>query len=122
MLLGSHLALLIGPTVAVPAPQPLAEALQSVQVTTSDSGRSGFQITFQAGRGGPLGVADYPLLQNPLLRPFNRVILVVTFGAIPEVLFDGVITHQQLAPSNVAGGSTLTITGEDVSVMMDLKQ
>lgn len=121
-LLGVHLTLLIGPTVAVPAPLPLTEALQSVEVTHSDSGRSGFQLTFQAGRGGAADLVDYSLLLNPLLKPFNRVVLVVTFGAIPEVLFDGIITNQQLAPGATPGATTLTVTGEDVSVMMDMKE
>jgi hypothetical protein len=35
---------------------------------------------------------------------------------------DGIITNQQLAPSTQPGGSTLTITGEDVSVIMDLEE
>ena len=50
MSLGIHLTLLIGPTVAVPAPPLLTEALQSVEVKHSDEERSGFQITFQTGR------------------------------------------------------------------------
>jgi hypothetical protein len=98
------------------------EALKNVEVTHSDEGRSGFQITFQAGRSGPLALLDYPLLSNPLLKPFNRVILIVTFNATPRVLMDGVITHQQLSPGNEPGSSTLTITGEDVSVMMDMEE
>lgn len=121
-LLGIHLTLLIGPTVAVPAPPQLMEALQSVEVTHSDEGRSGFQITFQVGRSGPLDLLDYPLLSSPLLKPFNRVILIVTFNVTPRVLMDGIITHQQLSPSNQPGASTLTITGEDVSVMMDMEE
>ena len=95
MLLGTHLTLLIGPTIAVPAPLPYTEALQSVEVTHSDQGRSGFQLTFSAGRSGPAGLVDYPLLSLPLLRPFNRVILIVTFGVIPRVLMDGIITDQR---------------------------
>ena len=122
MLLGTHLTLLIGPTIAVPAPLPYTEALQSVEVTHSDQGRSGFQLTFSAGRSGPAGLVDYPLLSLPLLRPFNRVILIVTFGVIPRVLMDGIITHQQLNPGVEPGSGTLTVTGEDVSVMMDLKE
>jgi hypothetical protein len=47
---------------------------------------------------------------------------VVTFGAVPRVLMDGVITHQELSPSNEPGATTLTVTGEDVSVMMDLEE
>jgi len=47
---------------------------------------------------------------------------LVTFGAIPQVLMDGMITDQQFSPSNQPGESTLTVTGEDVSVMMDLEE
>jgi hypothetical protein len=121
-LLGIHLTLLIGPTVAVPAPPTLMEALQSVEVTHRDEGQSGFQIVFQVGRSGPADLLDYALLANPLLKPFNRAIVVVTFNAKPAVLMDGFITQQQLSPSVEPGASTLTLTGEDVSVMMDLEE
>ena len=120
--LATQVSLLIGPSLPLPAPLGLVESLKSVEVTHQDEGRSGFQITFQAGRSGPLDLVDYPLLQTPLLKPFNRVVLSVLFGGLPEVLMDGMITHQQLAPSNEPGATTLTVTGEDVSVMMDLKQ
>jgi|SRR5215208_473685 hypothetical protein len=122
MLLGIHLNLLIGPTVAVPAPPMLTEALDSVQVTHSDEGRSGFQITFEVGRSGPSDLLDYRLLGSPLLKPFNRVILSVVFNATPRVLMDGVITNQQFSPGDEPGTSTLTVTGEDVSVMMDMEE
>lgn len=121
-LLGIHLTLLIGPTIAVPAPIWLTEALSAVEVTHSDSGRSGFQLTFQVGRSGPWDIIDYNLLKNPLLRPFNRVCLVVRFAILPRVLMDGFITQVQLQPSNEPGGSTLTVTGEDVSVRMDMEE
>jgi hypothetical protein len=120
--LGIHLTILIGPSVPVPAPLLLSEALQSVEVTHSDEERSGFQITFQTGRGGPLALLDFPLLSNPLLKTFNRVILVVTFNAMPRVLIDGIITHKELSPGTEAGTSTLTVTSEDISVMMDKEE
>jgi hypothetical protein len=122
MILGIHLTLLIGPAVPVPAPFDLTEALESVQVTHSDQGRSGFQLTFKVGRSGPLDLVDYPLLLNPLLRPFNRVILVVLFNTTPQVLMDGCITRTQLSPGADPGGSTLVVTGEDISIMMDLEE
>lgn len=122
MILGVHLTLLIGPTVPVPAPFTITEALDSVQVTHSDQGRSGFQLTFKVGRSGPLDLVDYPLLANPLLRPFNRVILVVLLNTTPHVLMDGFITRQQLSPGNEPGTATLVVTGEDVSIRMDLEE
>ena len=118
MLLGLRLTLLIGPTAPLPAPPFLLEALQSVEVTHADEERSGFQITFRAARGDLTDALDYKLLTLPLLRPFNRVVLLSTIDFVPRVLMDGFITHQQLDPAK----STLTITGEDVSVMMDLTE
>lgn len=121
MLLGSYLTLLIGPTVAVPAPPSLLESLQRIEVTHDDSGQSGFQIVFSVGRSGPMDLLDFALMSNPLLKVFNRVIMVVTMNAIPTVLMDGIITHLELNPSAEPGQSTLTLMGKDVSVMMDLQ-
>lgn len=120
-LLGTQLTLLIGPTVPVPAPPTLVEVLDSVQVSHSEDEPSTFELRFRAGRG-PLDLLDYNLLALPLLRPCSRVILVVTFNGLPEVLMDGIITNQQLSPGSQPGTSTLTVTGEDVSVMMDLEE
>jgi hypothetical protein len=50
----------------------------------------------------------------------RRVVIVVTIRGNPTVLMDGVITRQDLSVSNDPGQSKLTITGEDVSRMMDL--
>jgi hypothetical protein len=38
------------------------------------------------------------------------------------VLMDGIVTRQELSPSNDPGQSTLTVTGEDLSVLMDVVQ
>jgi len=120
-LLGIHLTLLIGPTIAIPAPATLVETLSSVEVTHNDHGHSGFQLTFQVGRSGPLDLVDYQEFLNPmLLKAFNRVVILVRFAVAPQVLMDGVITNVQLVPSNDPGNSTITVTGEDLTVLMDL--
>lgn len=115
---GITLTLRIGKTPQL-APRLLMEALQSVEVSHSDSSQSGFQLVFQVGRSGSRDRQDDPLLQSPLLTPFNRVILVIAIQARARVLMDGIITRQEFAPGGEPGRSTLTITGEDVSVMMD---
>jgi hypothetical protein len=120
--LGIRLTLMIGPSIPVPAPSVLTEVLESVEVTHSDQERSGFQITFQAGRSGPTDLLDYSILSNPLLKVFNRVVLVTTFNAIPEVLMDGIITNQQLIPSNEPGDTKVVLMGEDLSIMMDMEE
>ena len=120
-LLGTLLTVLIGKGAPLPAPLLLMDNLDSVEVTHSDQGRSGFQMVFRAGRTRT-DLVDYGLLTNPLLKPLNRVVMLVTFNAFPEVLMDGIITHSELNPGNAPGSATLTVTGEDVSIMMDLKE
>lgn len=118
---GLHLQLLLGQTVPKPAALGINEALQSVEVTAKDSERSGFQMVFQVGRG-LADRKDFALLGEADLKPFSRVVLSALFGLKPEPIMDGIITKQQLAPSDEPGASKLTITGEDVSVKMDLKK
>jgi hypothetical protein len=122
VVIGVNVTLMMGKQVPKPVSRDLVRALQTVTVTHTDAGRSGFQIVFRTGRRDRRDLKDYRLAANPLFQVFNRVVLVVTFGAVVEVLMDGIITHQQLAPSLEPGKSTFTITGEDVSLMMDLEE
>jgi hypothetical protein len=117
MLKGIHLTLLIGPVVAVPVPRELTESLVSAQVTTSAGQRSGFQLQFVFGKASTISLA---LLPAGFFDPGIRVILIATVNSIPSVLMDGIITQQEITPSGEPGQSKLTITGEDVSVLMDL--
>lgn len=117
---GLHLTLLIGPLqVPIPAPQPLMEALQGVQVN-SQRNRSGFQLTFTVGKTSLIQLALLPAgFFDPMI---TRVVIIATLNGIPNVLMDGVVTRHELTPSNDPGQSTLTITGEDLSVLMDVVQ
>jgi hypothetical protein len=117
MLKGIHLTLMIGPAVPIPAPQSVMDALTSIQVT-SGKDRSGFQLTFAVGKNSSLLTTMLPAgYFDPII---TRVIIIVTLGGLPNVLMDGLVTRQELAPSNEPGQSTLTITGEDLSVAMDI--
>jgi hypothetical protein len=116
---GIRLTLLVGANVPVPAPPLLVDALESIEVSHSDDERSAFQLHFLVGRGASGNQRDFPLLSSPKLATNNRVILVVHLGALPKVLIDGIITHQQLAPGEEPGTSSLTVTGEDLTVVMD---
>src|SRR5688572_11694476 len=105
------LTLLVGPVVAVPAPD-LAVLLETVSVSHSDEGKSGFQLVFRLVR--QLGLPDYLPLLSQRLKIGSRVVLVVTLNAIPQVLMDGVVTHHQLAPGDKPNTALLTVTGEDL--------
>jgi hypothetical protein len=113
-----YLSLLAGPFIPLPAPPLLMNALESVQVTENDGFTEGFQLTFRAERSLSASV-EYALLSSPLLNAGNRVILTVTVNAWPRVLMDGIITHHQLSPSGGKAGASLTVTGKDLSVLMD---
>ena len=117
MLQGIHLTLLIGPAAPVPAPQAVMDAVTSVQVTSSKD-TSGFQLVFAISKNSLLLTT---LLPAGYFDPITtRVIVIVTVGGMPQVVMDGVVTRQELAPSSEPGQSTLTITGEDLSALMDL--
>src|SRR5690348_13070849 len=113
-----RLQLWVGPTVPEPAPFDVIDAISSLEVTNTDSGRDGFQMTFSLGKDLPV---DYGLLRNRYFEPPNRVIIMVIMGSLPEVLIDGIITNHQIAPSNTPGASTLVVTGEDISLKLDLE-
>ena len=117
MLQGIHLTLLIGPAVPLPAPLAVMDAVTSVQVTSSKD-TSGFQLVFAISKNSLLLTT---LLPAGYFDPIStRVIVIATVGGMPQVLMDGVVTRQELAPSSEPGQSTLTITGEDLSALMDL--
>src|SRR5262249_37792160 len=52
--------------------------------------------------------------------PVLRVILVVTFGSLPQVIMDGIILHHEVVPDATRGSSKLVVTGKDLSSLMDL--
>lgn len=119
MLKGVHLTLMIGPLVPLPAPQSVIDALTSVQVT-SGKDKSGFQVTFAVSKNSTLLKT---MLPAGYFDPMStRVVIIATVNGFPNVLIDGIVTHQELTPSNDPGQSTLTITGDDLSVLMDVVQ
>ncbi len=114
------LNMLIGKLVPTPAPYDLMSALRKVEVTQQDVGPSGFQITFQLSRR--LDPLEYDLLVNPLLEPWNRVILTVLLGFFPTVIMDGFITNRQLQRGQGQEPDTVVCTGVDISIAMDLEE
>jgi hypothetical protein len=113
-----RLAVLLGPTIPRPAPAAVVDALVAVEVQAGVRETDTFRLSFSLAKDRP---SDYGLLLDGALEPMRRLALQVSFGTVPEVLIDGVITDQQVQPSNQPGESVLVVTGEDVSVLMDLK-
>ena len=63
------------------------------------------------------------MLAAGLLDPMiTRVVLIATLRGMPQVICDGVVTRHEVSPGNEPGQSTLTLTGDDLSVLMDVIQ
>jgi hypothetical protein len=116
VLKGIHLTLMIGPMVPVPVSQKVLDALNSIQVTSSIE-RSVFQLQFTLSTKSPLHTLF--LLTGSSAIPLIRVIIIVTVNGTPEVIMDGVMTNHEVSPGTSPGQATLTVTGEDLSRVMD---
>jgi hypothetical protein len=116
---GLYLSLMIGPAVPVPVGQTVIDALTSAQVTVTAGARSqsGFQLSFNLGKNSPLETLF--LLAGGAMPPIIRVILVATVNGTPEVLIDGVVTRTDIKPGEGGGPATLTVTGLDLTAVMD---
>jgi len=112
---GFYLTLMMGSFTASPVPQPVIDALTEVQVNTALGSQGGFQLKFTLGKQSSL----QRMLASGFFDPRTRVIIAVTVNGSNEVLMDGIITKQDVAPSSASGKSTLTITGLDLTALMD---
>ena len=114
---GVQLSLMIGPAVPLPVSQSVLDALQSARVTVNTDGPSVFQLTFTLDVNSPLHTLF--LLSGGGSIPLVRVILVATLNGQSDVVIDGVMTSHQVSPGSDPGHATLTVTGEDLTRVMD---
>lgn len=117
MLKSVQLSLMIGPVFPVTVPRVVLDALSEIEVKIEDVGQSGFQLIFSIDKQSPLQILFLLTGGMPLL--FMRVILVATVNGVSNVLIDGVITNNQISPGDKGSNSTLTITGKDLTALMD---
>lgn len=117
MLNGSvHLSLLMGLAVPLPVHKEVTDALESVEVKSAAGEKGGFSLTFGFGSDSPLTTL---LLLIGEIGPVIRTVLVVTINGIPAPIIDGVVTHHQVSPDVQSGKSTLVLTGEDLTAVMN---
>ncbi|MFQ5603170.1 MAG: hypothetical protein ACE5HS_07870 [bacterium] len=113
---GFYLTLKMGSVIPRAVPKDVIESLTEVQVTSAASSQSGFQLKFTLGKNSAIS-RNY--LPSGFFDPRTRVIIVATVNGAAHVLMDGVITKQDVTASNEPGQAALTITGMDLSVLMD---
>lgn len=114
---GVNLTLMIGPAVPVAVSPEVLDALLSVEVTAKTDGPSLFQLKFKIDKNSPL--LTLFLVAGGAQIPLVRVVVYVTISASQVVLIDGVMTDHQMAPGSGKESPTLTITGEDLTRVMD---
>jgi len=112
---GFYLTLMMGGFNASPVAQPVIDALSEVTVSSTVGAQGGFQLKFTLGKNSVV----QQMLNSGSFNPRQRVIIAVTVNGQTEVLMDGIITRQELAPSSAPGKSVLAITGLDLTALMD---
>lgn len=117
MLKGIHLTLMIGPMVPIAVSKEVLDSLVSVEVTNNTQGPSVFQLKFTLSTRSPLHTIF--LLTGGGGIPLVRVVITVTMNGAPEVLIDGVMTQHEISPGSDAAHSILTVTGEDLTHVMN---
>lgn len=119
MIKGIHLTLMVGPVVPVPVSKEILDALMSIEVkTTSGTTQSGFQMSFKLQKNSALNTLFVASSGNML--PIIRTIIIVTLNGTSEVIMDGVVLHSQVSQGNSPGQQILTVSGKDISAVMDL--
>ena len=116
MLKGVHLTLLVGPVVPVPVPQIVLDALTQVEVVAPDESAGAFTLQFTLSVRSPLHTLF--LLSGGGVVPLMRVIVVMTLNGTPQVLIDGVVTRTQIVPGADQRHTTLQVTGDDLTTVM----
>src|SRR6516165_11703792 len=108
---------MIGPVIPLTAPRAVLDALAEVEVQIVDVGQSGFKLTFSIDKQSPLQILFLLTGGMPLL--FMRVVIAVVVNGTTNVLIDGVITNNNIAPGDKGSNSTLTLMGKDLTALMD---
>ena len=118
MLKGIHLTLLVGPVVPVPVARSGARRAHQRPGDRPQPGSAAASSSrSRSATHSPLA-HDLPARRGQHARGI-RVILVATVNGMPQVLIDGVITQQRGRARRRPGQSTLTVTGEDLTAVMD---
>ena len=109
------LSLMIGTVTPNEAPRSVMEALTQVSVTCGSKGS--FSLSFATSKQSELLTE---LLPGGYFDPPSRVVISATLNGTTTVLMDGVITTQEVVPSDESGKSVLSIKGDDLTRILDL--
>lgn len=116
MPLGASYTLLVS---LVPAPEPLVEAIQQIDVECSLEEASVLRIRFGISA---TDLGDWSILDLDPFRPLTPLQLRLQRGTgAPEALINGLVTQHRVTYAE-AGGSTLEVTAMDATYAMNLEE
>ncbi len=118
-IVGIRMNVLIGNPLPLPMPVEALSGIHEVEIKLSDCEPSGFKMTVQAGRTGPIDFLGPTVLTDPRFGHGSRVIVTMIFDVKPTVIFDGKISKSVYRPGSQPGQGTLTLLGRDLSVELD---
>ncbi|SFR07258.1 hypothetical protein [Poseidonocella sedimentorum] len=115
---GAELRLHIGPAVPIPVGEDVMKALVSASVTSATAEAPGvFQLVFEIDQNSPLMTVF--MLSGGAPIPMIRVVISARVNGSDSVLMDGVMTNHEVSPGPAPGSARLTVTGEDMSRVLD---
>ncbi len=102
-----------------PAPAPILEAVQEIEVESSLEEASVLRVSFCIERT-PVG--DWSILELDPFRPLVPLGVRVQRGLrLPEAIVNGYVTDQAVSYGTDSAGSTLAITAMDATYLMNLE-
>lgn len=104
--------------VAGAAADTLLQCVQSITVNEDLEQGSSAQIEIQACRNDD---GSWPHLEDPNLKPWKRVTLIVLFPQQTETVFDGYISHVGCRTHEDSNDMTLSISAVDASYVMNIE-
>ncbi len=117
MLKGIQLTLMAGPAIPLAVPRSIIDGLLEATVTVSAGQISAFELKFRLSQRSPLH--SIFLLSGGGLPKIFRVVLIATLNGRTETLINGVVTNHQVSPGTGQDDAVLTVTGEDLTRVLD---
>src|SRR5215217_1567377 len=102
-----------------PAPQPIVEAVEEIVVDSSLEEASALRVRFGIAQ---TDLGDWTVLTEDVFRPLVPLTVRVQTGVLPEALITGYVSKQEASYGDVAGTSTLEVSGLDKTLLMNLQE
>ena len=102
-----------------PAPQPLVDAVEEIVVDSTLDQASALRMRFGIAQ---TDLGDWTVLIEDVFRPLVPVTVRVQTDVLPEAIITAYVSKQEASYGDVAGTSTLEVSGLDKTLLMNLQE